>query len=274
MRRTFITILLAAFLLAASAGSVACQRMVEVQTGTRTVDSQGRVLSEDIHTLKVPVDTAGAYRVQTIVQPGIDPRIETLYSEAQAALIAGDYQLAGDKLGALLALTPDYRQATSQSDAIKAGKKPKPDNSPAPKPGTTTPSKTPTDTPSALRKWMPDTLTGFTAQPALVDAFSATRYYKPTGGTEAKSLSVYVEQYRSSAEAKKWLGLKVKRYFPKNADTFRGNNRNVYFGTDGDSSAAIGFASGEVLVAIQADVKSGDPKALRSTLEAVLKQLP
>ena len=135
--KRFGSLMVAMALVATLGLASACQRTVEVQTGTRIVDAQGRVISENIKTLRVPQNTAGAYRVNTIVQAdSSNSQLESLYAEAQTALASGNLALAAQKLAAVVAISPSYRNAKKQSDAIKAGKKPKADTTPA-KPSTT-----------------------------------------------------------------------------------------------------------------------------------------
>ena len=94
--RRLVRIVMALAIVAVLGTATACQRTVEVQTGTRIVDSSGRVISEDIKTLRVPPATAGAYRINTIVQPDetAQPQVAALYAEAQAAIGAGNLTLA------------------------------------------------------------------------------------------------------------------------------------------------------------------------------------
>jgi hypothetical protein len=258
----------------------ACQRTVEVQTGTRIVDSSGRVISEDIKTLRVPPATAGAYRINTIVQPDetAGPEVAALYASAQTAIAAGNLKLAETKLDAVIALDPNYGNAKAQSDAIKAGKKVTPDTKPA-KPSTPAtsskpPAKPPVDITSKLLAWMPDKLDGFVAVKPAVDPLSASRMYTPASGNRAKSLVIVAEQYRTSADAKRALTNDVKRRYAKNGSTSNINGHSVYFGTDGRDFAVVGFTSGAVMVALEASPDSGSPTTMKPLLEKALKQLP
>ena len=278
--RRLVRIVMALAIVAVLGTATACQRTVEVQTGTRIVDSSGRVISEDIKTLRVPPATAGAYRINTIVQPDetAQPQVAALYAEAQAAIGAGNLTLAQSKLDAVIALEPAYGKAKAQSDAIKAGKKVTPDTTPA-KPSTPTtsakpPAKPSVDIASKLLAWMPDSLDGFTAVKPLVDPLSASRAYTPKSGNPAKSLVIVAEQYRSSADAKRALTVDVKRRYVKNASTSNINGHSVYFGTDGRDFAVVGFTSGAVMVALEASPDSGSPTTMKSVLEKALKQLP
>jgi hypothetical protein len=266
-------------LLVALASAPACQRMVEVQNGTRTVDSQGRVVSENIHTVRVAADRAGAYRVTTIVlDAATEARLAGLYAQAQAAIAAGDVSLAQTKLSEIILITPDYRDAKQQSDAIKGGKKVVADSTGGaptpPKSGTPTASTPPAEASSALVSWTPDNLTGFVAAKPTVDPLSVSREYTPGSGNPAKSLVVAADQYRTSTDAKSALEVNVKQRYPKNASSLTVHGHTVYFGTDGHRFAVMGFTSGAVVVALEAEPDSGSPSAMKATLEKVVGQLP
>jgi hypothetical protein len=267
------TLLLAALLVVSG-----CQRMVDVQTGTRTVDSQGRVISQNIKTIRVPADKAGDYRVVTITKDTAPAdRLAALYDEAQKALGNGDTKLALQKLDELLAISPDYRAAKTQREAIKAGKKVSPDTSSSSsgsKPTTTTPPSQPTETAGALLKWVPDALTGFTAEKPLVDPLSVSRQYTPKSGTSADSLVIAAEQFRSSDEAKAALKSQVKQRYTKDADTRSVHGHDVYFATDGKRFAVMAFVSGSAMVAVEAARDAGSPAKLDSVLEKVVGELP
>ena len=271
--------LMIAVALAATLGLVsACQRTVEVQTGTRIVDAQGRVVSEDIKTLQVPPETAGAYRINTITQEDAEnPELAGLYADAQMAIAAGDLKTAEAKLAEVLAISPAYRNAKKQSDAIKNGDKITPDTAPS-KPSTSTATPT-TTTPkpsgnpeTSLNRWIPDTLTGFTATKAGMDSLSVSRQYTPGAGNPAQSLVIAAEQYRTSTAAKRALSA-IRQRYADNASSSKINGHTVYFGTSGGFAAA-GFTSGAVVVAIEAQPDKDSVTAMKSVLESVVRQLP
>lgn len=279
--KRFGRLAVAVALLATLGLASACQRTVEVQTGTRVVDSQGRVISEDIHTLRVPPETAGAYRINIITQAdAANPELAGLYADAQMAIANGDLKLAATMLAEVIAISPTYRNAKKQADAIKGGAKVTPDTTPSnpsspSNPATSTPpAGEPSDYSSALLRWMPDTLTGFTAARPLVDPLSVSRQYAPGSGNPAKTFVIVAEQFRSSADAKVALEVNVKKRYTKNAKTSTVHGHSIYFGTDGHQFAAIGFTSGAVMVALEASPDSGSPTAMESVLERALGQLP
>jgi len=261
-----------------------CQRKVEVKSGTRTVCTAGEVISENIKTIKVPADKAGAYRVRTIVTTcDKHTKLALAYAEAQAALAAGDTKTAAIKLAQVLAIDPTYRQAKQQADSIAKGGKPGADSSPAPStnPTGTTPvvpvvPDKPGEAPGtvgSLGKWTPDTITGFVAGPPMSDPLSVSREYAPSGSSPAKALTIVAEQFRTSADAKGALDRQVKRAYTKDAATLKINGRDAYFGTDGQRFAVLGFTDGAVMVAMELTAAKS-PEDLRSLAQKVASQLP
>lgn len=277
MTRQWARLALAIALLSSLAVMPACQRTVEVQTGTRIVDSQGRVISEDIKTVRVPPETASAYRIVTITQPDSGAQVAALYAEAQKAIAAGDMLLAEKKLAEVVALSPGYGKAQSQLDAIAKGQKVTPDTTPRPTTPTTSTappaSTTPTATAGALSRWIPDKLTGFTARKAAIDPLAVSREYAPGSGSAATNLVIYAEQFRSSAEAKQALEIQVKQRYPNSASIQTVHSHGTYFGTT-TGFAVIGFTSGAVMVAVEAQPESGSAASLKSLLVSVVNQLP
>lgn len=256
-----------------------CQRKVEVKSGTRTVCTEGEVISEDIKTIKVPADKAGAYSVRTItVTCDTHSQLPTLYAEAQTALAAGNTALAATKLDQVLALDPTYRKAKEQSDAIKKGEKPAPDTSApptTPATGTVTPAKPGEEAGSntELSKWTPEVITDFTPEKLFTDALTATRDYVPTGKSAASSLTLFAEQFRTADDAKGTLKRRIKERYPKNAADIKVKGRDAYFGTDGKTHAVIGFTDGAVFVALELTAEKS-PQDLRSLAEQIAAQLP
>jgi hypothetical protein len=255
-----------------------CQRTVEVQTGTRTVDAQGHVISENIHTLRVPADKAGDYRVVTITQRASSAdSIAALYAQAQKDITSGETTSALKKLEQVLSLTKDYRQAKSQRDAIKQGKKATPDTSKPASGSKTTPTTPPSQqeqTAGSLLQWTPDAMSGFTAGKPMVDALTCTRDYTPKAGSSAQSLVIVAEQFRTADAAKAALKSQVKLRYPKDSDSATVHGHDTYFGTDGKSFAVMAFVSGSVMVAAEVSPDSGSPSGLKSLVTGVVKQLP
>lgn len=275
-----ISTLLAILALVFAVSATGCQRKVDVQTGTRVVCTNGEVVSEDVKTIAAPSGEAANYRIKTqVITCDTHSGLTKLYDEAQAALKAGDLKTAEAKLTQVVASNATYRQAQTQLDEIKAGKKPTPDTGGTDTGGGTTtppkPSTAPTSTASgALTSWIPDALSGWTAQKPTVDLLSASREYLPSGGSRAVNLVIAAEQYSSATDAKAALDRQVKRVYTKNAAMLTVNGHSAYFGTDGTRFAVLAFTAGPIMVALEADAKSGAPKDLRATLESAAKQLP
>ena len=258
-----------------------CQRKVEVQSGTRTVCTAGEVISDNVKTIKVPANKAGAYRVQTItVTCDKHAKVPTLYAEAQTALAAGDIKLAASKLAQVLALDPTYRKAKEQAASIAKGGKPASDAAPAPSTGTTTtapvvppkPGET-TATVGGLAKWVPDSITGFVAAKTLSDALTVSREYIPSGSSPTQGLVIVAEQFRTTADAKSALAHQVKQAYTQDSAALKINGHDAFFGTDGRRFAAIGFTDGAVMVALELTAPKS-PQNLRALAEKVAKQLP
>jgi soluble cytochrome b562 len=258
------------------AGASACQHTVRVQTGTRVVDAQGRVISESVKTVTVPASEAGKYRVVTVAQ---ESKLAGLYDEAQRAIAAGDLTTAKAKLTEVVTISNTYKKAKAQLDSINAGKKVTADTGSGGSTGGTggttkpPPSKEPTASPTGLARWTPDVLSGFSAGKMQLDPLSVSRQYTAQKGALAQ-LVIYAEQFRSSSEARKQLALQVKQRYPVSPDTVEINGRTVYFGTDGQSFVAAGFTDGAVMVAIEGLPASDKRSGLMEQLVSVVEQLP
>jgi hypothetical protein len=294
MKRVVIIVAVVAVLAAAAFGVTQLQNRVEVQTGERVVCSYGHVVSEDIQTLKVPASQAAQYSVTTTsVLCDRHAKLEALFSDAQEALEAGELAKAEAKLAEIVALDPTFPGAKKQLDEIAAGKKPQPvaggdtgGNTGGNTGGDTGGGTTPPDDEypgdgdlsgpiGALAKWIPDNITGFTAQPPTVDVLNLARNYRPDSGSDIFSLVIVAEQFRTPSDAVTALDRKIKSVYPNDATTLKINGRSVYFGTDGSRFAAAGLTDGAVLVAVEMSPKQGSsPAQVKSAMEAVLKQLP
>jgi hypothetical protein len=282
MKRILIAVLLSTLLVTGGVLS-ACQKMVDVQNGTRVVDSQGNVISSDVKTIRVPADKAGAYRVVTITKDASGTAsVSALYDTAQRAIASGDTSAALTSLSAVMAIDPNYGNAKAQSDALKAGKKVTPDtNRPGTTPGKpTTPTKPTTPGSatenSALTKWLPDTIDGFTAQKALIDPLEVSRQYDPKAGSPAAHFVIVADQYSTKAAAGRALDFTVRQKYPKDAETIKVNGHTAFFSTDGKNGgfAVLGFVDGASVVALEMQTASGSPSALKSALVKAMSQLP
>lgn len=279
-----------------------CQKKIDVRTGTRVVCTYGHAISDNTKIVSVPVKNAGDYNIRTVTRICEQhAKLEALYKQAQDALRKGDLAAAKKALTQVVAIDQAYGKAQDQLDQIAAGKKPKPDENPpsASDPGTgggttpggsgtttdTTPggSGTTTETPGGgnvsgpvdgLRRWTPNTLTGYTASKPAVDVLNIARQYVPADNSDVLTLVIVAEQFRTAADAKAGLQAQVKNRYTKNRETVTFNGHSAFYGTDGRKFAALGFTNGAVMVALEMSVKSGSPTALRTPIIAAAKQLP
>lgn len=298
MKKRVLAIVAAVVVIGAVAfGIFTMQNRVEVQAGTRVVCSYGHVISEDIQTLRVPASEVAEHRVVTTSELcDRHAKLEALFGEAQEALEAGDVKKAEAKLAEIVALDPAFSRAKEQLDAIAAGNTPQPvggstgsggsgsTGSSGGSGGTGGSTAPPApDNPGegylggpigSLIKWLPDEISGYTAQRPAVDVLSIAREYKPDSGSATFSLIIVAEQFRSAKDAEAALEKQIKSVYPKDASTMTVKGRTIYFGTDGRRYAAAGLADGAVMVALEMTPNSGTPKDLKPALEAVLNQLP
>lgn len=267
-------------LLAVTLASTGCQRTVSVRTGTIVNCSYGHRISSSVHTVRVPADKAGDYRIKTITRVcDKHNKLEALYAQAQAAIADGDLKTAERLLTTVVGTQSSFHNAKVQLDTIKSGGKPSVDStvSAQPRPSSPTTSSTPgdgTDTPAAgLLDWAPDTLAGFSASKPSIDAFAVSREYVPADSS-LLGLVIVVEQFRDSAAAGSALERDVKAHYTRNATKVTINGHNVYLGTDGRRFAVGAFTADSVLVAVELSVRSGDPSGALDTVRSIVKQLP
>ena len=275
---TVVAIVLVAAL--AGIGAAGCQRKVEVKSGTITKCTAGEIISNDVKTITVPANKAGAYSVRTLVITcDKHATLAKLYAEAQAAIVATDPKLAAAKLAEVLAIDPTYRKAAEQAASIAKGSKTPVDNAPPPSTTPTTTEPGTPDTPGeppatgALSRWAPDAISGFTAGKLLADSLTISREYLPSGSSSASALVIVAEQFRTAGDAQAGLAKQVKQAYPKDAATLKVKGHDAYFGTDGKKFAVLAFTDGAVMVALELTTSSS-PSKLRSLAEQVAGQLP
>lgn len=289
MTRIALASLLALVVLPATA----CQRRVEVQTGTRIECTYGHVITDNIRTREVPAKDAAKYQARTIKRVcAKHEQIAQLYSDAQAALAKGDTATAKKKLEQVVALEATFGQASTQLDTIAQGKKPAPDSaggsqsgggsssgggsgSSGGNGGSKTPGEGDTATPQGqLTRWTPDAIAGYTAAKPAIDVLNVAREYVPANANRIL-LVIVAEQQRTAEGAQSALQSKVKGAYAQDAETLTINGRKAYFGTDGKRYAAIGFTEGAVMVALElSDKETGSPERMKSELVAAAKKLP
>lgn len=276
MKRLLLALVVTA---SVSVATVGCQRTVEVETGVRVECPYGHTDTSDVQTIEVPAKVASAYRVTTEKRVcDRHQRLEALYNEAQAALVAGDLNSAKAKLTQIAEDERTFRSTADQLAAIGRGEAPKPDTGGTPStPTTKTPNPGGSDTNSpigSLKSFVPDTLDGFTGRPVLTEPLSITREYDPPSGTKAVLLTVVAEQFRTAAEADRALNDHMARY-PKSVSTRQDGSRVLRFGSDGRRFVSAAFTDGAVLVILELAADQGtDPVRLKDTVLDAAVALP
>jgi uncharacterized protein (DUF305 family) len=284
-----------AVILAVTAGYFAltgCERTVSVQNGVRVVCTYGHTVSDTVKTIEVPASQASNYSVQTkqIVCPE-HQQAEKLYREAQAALAKADLKAAAAALKKVVALDAGFRQAKEQLAQIEAGKKPAPDTNasgssssatdtaggtgekPGTKPGTPGDDGDPEGPVASLRKWLPDDITGYSAEPLVADAFTITRNYAPDGGPKTKQLIIAAEQLADAKAVDRAIEANVRLLYTTDARNLTVGGKKAYIGTNGRGTAVLAISDGPVLVLLQLS-DDGGAKALAGELVKIAGTLP
>ena len=281
-RRPIPVLILVAILSAGVLLLAGCNRTVRVETGERIVCTYGEVVTDTIHTVEVPSDQAAKYKVvRETITCDRHKRLEALYGEAQAAIIAGDLKIARIKLAEIVTTEPTFKNAQQQLDAIDEGKTPTVDTSVSATSGSgATKTPAPGSTPSqgqqpvgpvaTLSTWVPDTLPGYTSTPIIADVYTLTRQYLPAKSDPTDALVVVVEQYKDAAAAKAAIANDLGRSYPTNSSTVTVNGRSVYFGTDGHRLAIVAWNENGVIVAVEGSSKTGKPTALKAHLTSLV----
>jgi hypothetical protein len=276
MSRRPILILIA--LLATATLLGACNRMVSVQTGERIVCTYGEVTTDTIHTIEVPASEAGKYKViRMTVTCDRHKRLEALYAQAQASIVAGDLTGARATLSEVVRIEPQFKNAQQQLDAIAAGVPPVVDTSVSNQPTSTSATQTaggsepaagkqPVGPVASLATWVPQSLPGYTSQPIVADVFTLTRQYRPAAGGPTDALVVVVEQYKDATAARNAIKTDLGRSYSVDASTATVNGRSVYFGTDSHRFAIAAWNENGVVVAVEGSSRSGKPATLKSHL--------
>lgn len=291
MRRRLTLISIA--LLAVGVLVTGCARMVRVETGQRITCTYGEVVTDTVKTIEVPADKAADYKVvSTTVICARHTRLETLYAEAQAAIVAGDLATARTKLVEVVTIEPLFKNARQQLDAIDSGGTPKVDTSGL-KPSTSQPSTTTPATPgtpagpgapatepgsgqepvgpvASLSSWVPDKLPGYAATPIIADVYTLTREYLPTKSMPTYALVAVVEQYKNATGAKSAIKNDHGRSYAASASTLTIRGRSVYFGTDGQHRAIVAWNENGVVVVLEGSVKTGSPSGLKGHLSGLV----
>ena len=281
-RRPLPVLILVAILSAGLLLLAGCNRTVRVETGERIVCTYGEVVTDTIHTVEVPSDQAGKYKVvRETITCDRHKRLEALYAEAQAAIVAGDLKTARVRLAEIVTTEPTFRNAQQQLDAIDEGKTPTVDTSVSPSSGSTTTKPPATGgTPSqgqepvgpvaTLSTWVPDTLPGYTSTPIIADVYTLTRQYLPAKTDPTDALVIVVEQYKDAAAAKAAISNDLGASYPTDSSVITVSGRSVYFGTDGHRFAIAAWNENGVIVAVEGSSKTGNPAALKAHLTSLV----
>ena len=281
-RRPLPVLILVAILSAGLLLLAGCNRTVRVETGERIVCTYGEVVTDTIHTVEVHSDQAGKYKVvRETITCDRHKRLEALYAEAQAAIVAGDLKTARVRLAEIVTTEPTFRNAQQQLDAIDEGKTPTVDTSVSPSSGSTTTKPPATGgTPSqgqepvgpvaTLSTWVPDTLPGYTSTPIIADVYTLTRQYLPAKTDPTDALVIVVEQYKDAAAAKAAISNDLGASYPTDSSVITVSGRSVYFGTDGHRFAIAAWNENGVIVAVEGSSKTGNPAALKAHLTSLV----
>lgn len=259
-----------------------CGRTVQVQTGERITCTYGEVVTDTVRTVEVSADKAASYRVVSeTITCDRHKQLESLYADAQAAIVAGDLATAREKLVEVITIEPLFKNARRQLDSIDDGERPTPDTGASSGSTSTAPTPPPASNGSgadqkpigpvaSLSSWVPETLPGYTSTPIVADVYSLTREYVPGAGAPTYALVAVVEQYKDATAAKRAIKGELGRSYPVGGTTTTVAGRAVYFGTDGRSRAIAAWNENGVVVAIEGAAKSGSPAGLKSHLSALV----
>jgi hypothetical protein len=265
---------LLALLVAATVPSLLARRTVTVKTGEVVLCTAGEIVEDNTRDVDVPASQVSKYSVTTRVITCPAHRDSSgLYEEAQKAIAGGDLEVAAEKLKLVLVADPTNTTASAQLKAIEAGKKPRPDEgSGQSSPATSGPTPDePIDAVSNLAKYVPDDITGFSAQGVVADPASITRNYLPSSGA-ADLMVVTAEQTVDAKSAASTIET-MKGTYPTSADeiTLKSGAR-VYFGVWAQY-AVILVAEGPIVVAVEIHAKSGNGLKLKDALIAVANRV-
>ena len=126
---------------------------------------------------------------------------------------------------------------------------------------------------ASLKKWLPDDINGYTAEPLTADAFVLTRNYAPNGGPKTKQLVIAAEQLGNADKVDAALEANIKLLYTTDADSLKVGGKPAYVGTNGRGTAVLAIADGPVLVILQL-TDDGGAKALASELVKIGATLP
>jgi hypothetical protein len=271
MTRRTIVIPVVAALLGATLLS-GCARTVRVETGERITCTYGEIVSSSVKVIEVSADKAGSYKVvDKTVTCDKHARLETLYAEAQASILASDLAAARAKLAEIVAADAAFRRAKTQLDAIDSGTKPPADSGSGGGKGTD--GKEPVGPIANLASLVPDTLPGYTAAPIVSDVFNLAREYVPAATSPTDYLMVAVEQYRDAKSATAAITRVIAPGYGHDVSTVQIGGTSVRFGSDGKRFATVAWAQNGIMVAIEASSRSRKPADLKNHLISLASKI-
>lgn len=281
MRRPLSVLLVAGLLVGVVLPLTGCGRKVTVTTGEIVLCTAGEIIEDNTEQLEVPADKVADYSVTTtVITCDRHADLTTLYTSAQKAIAEGDLVAARDRLRIIVERDPTYRKAADQLAAIDGGGKPTADTGDGTPGGTPggAPGGTPGGTPETpeepigpvanLAQYVPDSISGYSAQGIIADVGSLSRLYLPTGG-KADQLVIAVDQMVDAKAASQAASAVVADY-PLNTATKQVGGAKVTVGVR-DSYVVAAFADGAVLIAVELHAKSGSGSALVDAALAVVQ---
>lgn len=283
-RRLIVLIAVGLVVALGAAASFVLAPKVSVLAGERIECVYGHVVKDDVKEIEVRKAEAANYGVKSeTVTCAKHREAERLYAEAQAALAKGDTKTALAKLEAVAKLDPAFRKTREQTKAVRDGKKVDPDGGsdapPVSLPDTSTPptddeDQVPVGPVETLLRWVPDTITGFNAQPMTADEFSVSRLYlAKSASAPASSLTIAVEQYKTASAASTAARKQIGAQYRTGGREVRFEGRTGYFGTYNDF-AVLAWNEGTVLVAAEMQAAGGAKSPdLVDDLETVAAEL-
>jgi hypothetical protein len=270
MKRFLTLVVLLSLVAALTAGC--CEANVKVTTGEKLVCVYGETVSSSIKQIEVPASDAANFKVVTkTIVCARHRALEALYAAAQKALADKDAKTAMEKLAELVKLDATYRQAAEQLKQLQAGTTPAPDTTPPPSQTQTGTVDGGTGLPVApvpsLAKWVPDTLSGYTARPIIADPAAVTREYVGASGSPVSVLVIVAEHFASSDAAKAGTASTIGSQYSANRGQVSVKGRTLEFGTNGTGFAAVGWNEGSTGIVIEAAASGGSPTALKGALQ-------
>lgn len=281
MKRWIAVGLLAVVALTAVA-LVAFNRKVQVSSGTRYVCTYGEALGSDVRTIWVSPKDVAKYAVRTKrITCSRHREAEALYLRAQQRLSEGDVKGAGSDLAAVIKLDASFKQASSQLQQIKQGKKPPSDGAakggppqpPIPATSTVDPGTAPSPAMDAYRDLVPDDIAGFTAEAISTEAESLTRSYVPRDKSRYDQLVIMVQQCGSTAASREFVDGAIRSAYPSGTSVTV-SGMSGWFGVNGSGFAALAVVRGEAAVVLELHVTRVPAKSLEQDLRGLTAKLP